>query len=140
MGSLPGNEALDRGVVDHLAATAVGRERLGHEHRQRLGRGKPPLTMRGQQGHDLVKQFRPRQQVEETARIGVAGVIKDALPQGGVLVRMHGGWLSGRSVGFGKFQPITLGSQPQVFQSVELNLVPFGMKLLVDKAETILPA
>jgi len=29
-------------------------------------------------------------------------VIKDALPEGGVLVRMHGGWHSGRSVGFGK--------------------------------------
>jgi len=52
-------------------------------------------------------------------------VIKDALPQGGVLVRMHGGWLSGRLVGFGEFQPITPGSRTQFFQSVGLILVPF---------------
>lgn len=77
--------------------------------------------MHWQQGHDLAKQFRPRQQVEETARIGVAGVIKDALPQGGVLVRMHGGWLSGRSVGFGKFQPTTLSNQPQIFSRLGLT-------------------
>jgi hypothetical protein len=38
-----------------------------------------------------------------------------------VLVRIHGGWLSIRSVGFGKFQPITLASQPQVFSRLSLT-------------------
>ncbi len=73
------------------------------------------------QRRDPLEQLWGGQEIEETTGVDTAGMIKDTLPCRGALVRMHGGWLAGRSVGFGKFQPTTPASQTQAFQSVALT-------------------
>jgi hypothetical protein len=64
-------QAFDRGVVERLAAAAIGRERLGEKHRERLGRGKDPLAMRGQHRFSPLQELRAGEEVEECVRIAL---------------------------------------------------------------------
>ena len=63
------------------------------------------------------------QEVEEGAGIGVVGMIEDTLllPHRGALVRMHGGWLPGWSVGFVAYNLPPLPAFPKLFSRLGLS-------------------
>jgi hypothetical protein len=89
---------LDHGVIDHLAAAAVRRQRLGEEHRQQgLRRRQQPLTVPRQQRFDPIKQLRAGEQIEHGVEIRAADTVLDTLllPAAWAMARIHLGWILG---------------------------------------------
>jgi len=120
----PPNHPFDHGVVDHLLATAVCRQRLGEEHRQGLRRRKQPLAVIRQQRLDPVKPLRTGQQIEHRTGVRVARMTAYTLllPCRRAVARMHGGWLLGWLLRIRNLQPTIRASQPPRFSRLIRHL------------------
>ena len=125
------HDPLNNGVVDHLLATPVCRQRLRHEQCQRFGRREHPIAVRRQQVLHLVQQPRAGQHIENIAHLRLlsAGEDKALLPCGVRLTTVHVGRLLDGGIGFVTFTLPSFAGLLFLFQPVadctSLKLVPF---------------